>query len=257
MTPETVQEKDVSRYFEKISDTVGILESLTDDKLGDTRRIFFEAVKQINFLVYEVDHKTEDLRHFDTWSDLRDLLSFIGTASVGAMKIDTLDFMRYFARQLSMYDVEHRLIHDMSPRPEAQRYVARFFDEGVEYVDTGYYYSLANENGLISSAAVRHGHNVSKALDVIDAVEDYEDDRVSNNYPPFMLYLLYNDSNGGSSGAGRPELSAIVEHGSEMIRSYQDALRADGDLLPAESVVFEQALESCERELRTAGQRES
>ena len=168
-----------------------------------------------------------------------------------------LGFIQYFARQLSMYDVEHRLIHDMCPRPEAQRYVASFFDDGIEYVDTGYYCSLVHENGLITSAAVRHGHNVSKALDVVDAVEDYDDDKVSNNYPSFMLYLLYNDSDDGLGRSERLELAAILARGVGSIRSYRKALRTDADLLDAESVVFEQALEYCECKMRTVGQSQS
>jgi len=40
-SPQIVQEKDVGRYFHKISDTVGILEKLTADKPGDIRQVFF------------------------------------------------------------------------------------------------------------------------------------------------------------------------------------------------------------------------
>lgn len=149
-----------------------------------------------------------------------------------------------------MYRAEHQIIHGREVDAEGCDYITRFFDDNVDYVDTGYYYSLAYENNLISASAVRHGHNASKALDIVDAVEDYEEDVVSNTYPPFVLYLLHARSSVGGNGASRPSLPAILDHGNSSIDRYRTALRNDIHLPKAESDIFEQALGRCEREIR-------
>ncbi|MDA1316163.1 MAG: hypothetical protein O2968_22815 [Acidobacteria bacterium] len=234
-----MSERNIAQHFDKISDTVGLLDMLISSDQGHVRDLFLDAVKQTNFFVYEIDHKIEMLRQVDVWNDLRDLVECLKKTSARGLEIDTLEFLRYFSRQLSMYRAEHQIIHGQPVDPKARDYVTRFFDDNVDYVDTGYYYSLAYENRLISADAVRHGHNASKALDIVDAVEDYEEDVVSNTYPPFVLYLVHARAGVGGEGASRPSLSVILDHGNSSIDRYRAALRNDVRLPKAESDIFE------------------